>query len=158
MLGFGFLSPSGQWGDSVDVSVRTLLSAVQLQREGVVAGVEGSRLLQQRMVVLPIQLGLQARPRALRWRDVGLYSGLSVASLLALTQGNALAEGRTFLGFSSELSFGVEAELSAFWRNVALPGFSRVSSLALEGHLSGGTLRGELLQASGVRAGLRVAL
>ena len=106
----------------------------------------------QNMYILPIQFGIEARPKRLRWKWTGLYGGASLLPLLALTQRSAIDEGKTFFGLAGEVNLGVENSLG--WVASALSS----SSVMLEGHGSAGTLSGEIFKAVGVRAGLRVRL
>lgn len=152
LVGLAFLVPVGDPDRQVDLAFRTGISAIRVERQGYASVTGVPQLSKQNLYLLPVQLGIEARPKRLRWKALSLFASASVVPILALTQRSIFDAGRTYFGLSGEVSVGLESTLG--WVNPDLS----TASLTIEGHGGAGALSGEILRGGGVRGGVRVRL
>ncbi len=150
MFGAAILSPVGEPGRAVELLFRSGISALRVERDGLSSFTGTFQRTTQNLFLVPIQLGLEARPKKLHWKAIGFFGSASALPVLALTQRSAFDEGKTYFGLGGEMALGAESSLK--WMGLS------ASSLLLEAHSSLGILNSEILKATGIRAGLRVQL
>ncbi len=150
MFGAAIVSPVGEPGRAIELLFRSGISALRVERDGLSSYTGTLQRTTQNLFLVPIQLGIEARPKKLHWKALGLFGSASALPVLALTQRSAFDEGKTYFGLGGEMALGAESSLG--WMGLG------TSSLLIEAHSSLGVLNGDILRASGVRAGLRVQL
>lgn len=139
-------------GKAGTLSLRGGVSLFHLERTGTVEVPGAPEDYVQGAYIIPVELGVEARPSVLQWRKAQVYFDAGILPTLMLTERSPFDDGRTLFGLPARFLVGGSYDVRGLLP-VSTPTFFELGVSQTVGSVSEGSMNG-----TGILAGVRVAI